>query len=79
MPLRRLVLLNIVHQNLHPAAHATVIQIKPEAANLNRLSAAFMLARIYARVELVKYLVVAREQRLLNDLFVPMIDQRFNG
>ena len=67
MPLRALVLLDVVHQHFQPAVYAAVIEIESEAPDLERLAAAFVLAGIDSGVELLEDLVVAGEQRALED------------
>ena len=74
--LRALVLLDIVDQDLQAAVHAAVIEIETEPADLERFAAAFVLPRIDARVELLQQLVVAREQRAVEDFGVPEVDGR---
>ena len=45
VPLRRLVLLDVVDQHLEPAVDAAVVEVEAEAADLERLAAALVLAR----------------------------------
>ena len=78
MPLRSLILLDIVHQHFQPAADAAVIEIESEPPYLDRLPAAFMLARVDARVEHMENLVVAREQRLIENLAVAPVERRLD-
>jgi len=74
LPLCRLVLRNIFHQTFQPAVHATMIQIEPKAPDSRGFAAALMLPR----VESLEHLIVAREQRLAEDLGVPAIKRRFD-
>ena len=53
MALRSLVLLNIIDKHLKAAIHASMIQVEPEAPDLERFSAAFMLPRIDSSIELL--------------------------
>ena len=48
MPLRSLVLLDVVDEHLQPAVDAAVIEVEAEAANLERLAAAFVLSGVDA-------------------------------
>src|SRR5262245_54858961 len=59
--LRGLILLHAVHQDLQAAIDAAVVQVEPEAADLERLAAAFLLAGADAGVEGVEELIVAGE------------------
>ena len=43
-----LVLWNVVHQNLQPAIHTAMVEVESEPADLERLPAALVLARIDA-------------------------------
>src|SRR5437879_1956024 len=61
MALRSLILLNVVHQDLETAVHASVIQIEAEPADLERFAAAFLLPGVDAGIEHMKELIVARE------------------
>ena len=45
MPLCALVLLDAIYQNLEAATNAAVIEVEAEAANLQRLAAAFVLGK----------------------------------
>src|SRR5262249_44536424 len=60
--LRALILLHAVDEYLQSAIHAAVIEVETEAADLQRLAAAFMLSRVDASVELLDHLVVAIEK-----------------
>jgi hypothetical protein len=78
VPLGSLILLDIVHQNFQSTTYAAVIEIEAETPDLERLSAAFMLARVDARVENMENLVVAGKQRFVKDLAVPAIERRLD-
>ena len=72
--LRALILLHVVHQHFESAVDAAVIEIEAEAADLERFAAAFVLAGVDAGVELLQHLVVAREQRAIEDFGVAQVD-----
>jgi hypothetical protein len=76
--LRGLVLLDVVHQDLQAAVDAAVVQVEPEPPDLNRLAAAFVLPGVDARPDQVKDLVVAREQRPPEHLFVAPVQLRLH-
>ncbi len=76
--LRALILLDVVHQHLQPAVDAAVIEIEAEAADLERLAAAFMLAGVDAGIQLLQHLIVAREQGAVEDLGVAQVDGGFH-
>ena len=76
MSLGGLVLLNIVHQDLETSVHATMVKIEPEASDLYGFSTSFVLAGIDSGVQLVKHLVVTREEGLLKDLCITPINGR---
>ena len=78
MSLRALVLLDVVDQHLQPAVDAAMIEVESEAADLERLAAAFVLSGIDAGVELMEHLVVAGEQGLLEDFGVAAVDGRLD-
>ncbi len=54
-----LVLLYVVDQDFEATAYAAVIEIEAEAADFDRLAAAFVLTGVDASVELMEDLVVA--------------------
>jgi hypothetical protein len=68
MPLGRLILRHIFHQDFEPAIYAAVVQIESETADLDRFSTALMLAGIDACIERLEHLVIARKQRLAEDV-----------
>ncbi len=76
--LRALVLLYAVHHDLESTVDAAVIQIEAEAADLERLAAAFMLTGIDSGVELLQHLVIAGEQGTVEDLAVAQVDGGFH-
>ncbi len=76
MPLRRLVLRNVVDKDLQPPGSAAVVEVETEAADLKRLAPTLVLPGVDAGVELMKDLVVAREKRLIEDLGVTLINLR---
>jgi hypothetical protein len=51
-----------------------VIEVEAESPDLKRFSAAFVLARVYARVERVKNLIVARKQSVRINGFIASVD-----
>jgi len=77
--LRGLVLLDVIDEDLHAAVDTAVIEVKAEAADLNRLAPALVLACVDARIQLMKNLVVTGEERLFEDLFIAVIDGGFDG
>ena len=79
VPLRRLVLLHVVHQHLEPAADAAVVEVETEAPDLERLAAALVLPGVDTRVEHVENLVVAREQGAVEDFGIAAVKRRFHG
>src|ERR1041385_4806466 len=79
MPLGRLILRHIFHQDFEAAIHAAVVQIESETADLDRFSAALMLAGIDACIERLEHLVIARKQRLAEDLCIAPVKRRLNG
>ena len=78
MPLCRLVLLNIVNQHFQAAVYAAVVQIESKAPDLKRLSTALMLPGVDARPDLVEDLIVAREERILEDGLVTAVNGRLD-
>ena len=76
--LSSLVLLDIVDQHLEAAIHTAMIQIEPEAADLDGLATAFMLARVDTGVKLMENLVIAGEQRLLKHFRVAAVNCRLD-
>ena len=62
VPLGGLILLHVIDQNFQPAVHSAVIEIETEAADLQRLSSAFVLPSVDARRQRIEDLVVAAEQ-----------------
>ena len=72
--LRALILLDVVHQHLQAAVHAAVIQVEAEAPDFERLAAALVLAGVDAGVQLLQHLVVAGEQRAVEDFGVAEVD-----
>lgn len=79
MPLRGLVLLNVVHQHLQAAVYPAVVQVKAKAADFDRFATALVLTGVDAGVELVEDLVVTGKQRLLEDFSVAVVDRWFDG
>ena len=77
MALRPLILLNVIHQHLQPAVDASMVQIEPEAPHFHRLTAALMLPQIDARVQLLQHLIIAREERFVEDFRIAHVDSRF--
>src|SRR6185503_2132071 len=67
------------HQDLEAAIHAAVIEIEPEAPDFERFATAFVLARVDAGVELPEHLVVAGEERTVEDFGIAQIDFRFKA
>jgi hypothetical protein len=61
MTLRRLILLDVIHQHLQAAAYAAVIEVIAEPPYLDGLATALMLARVDSGVEHMEYLIVASE------------------
>ena len=57
--LRALILLHVVDQHFQAAIDSAVVEIEAEAADLERFSAAFVLSRIDAGVQLLQNLIVA--------------------
>ena len=57
--LRALILLNIIDKDLEATIDSAVIEIETESSDLNRLTAAFVLACIDSRGKCVKDLVIA--------------------
>ena len=74
-----LVLLHVVHQHLEAAVDAAVVEVETEAANLERLAAALVLAGVDPGIELLQHLVVAREQRAVEDLRIPQVQLGLQG
>src|SRR5687767_8173824 len=70
MSLRSLILLNVVHQNFHAAANATVVGVKTEASDFQRFSAAFVLSGVDSRIKRLNYLVVAPKKCVVINRFV---------
>src|SRR5437016_3249743 len=58
MALGALILLDIVHQDLETAIHASVVEVEAKAPDLQRLATAFMLPRANAGAQLLKHLIV---------------------
>ena len=77
MPLRSLILLNVVHHHLQPAVHPAMIQVETKPPDFQRLAAALMLPRVDACVQLLQHLVVTREQSSIENLFVAHVNRRF--
>src|SRR5262249_54070610 len=77
--LRALVLLDIVDQHFETAIHTAMVQVESEAPDLERFAAAFMLAGIDTCIELLQYLIVAREERSIKDLRVTQVHLRLKG
>ena len=76
VPLRRLVLRNVIHQHLEAAILAAVVQVESEAAKLQRLAAALVLAGVDAAVERFKKLVVAQKKGVFVDCVVTPVNGR---
>ena len=74
MALSPLVLLDVVDQDLEAAVDAAVVQVEAEAADLERLPAAFVLSGVDAGVELLHDLIVAGEEGAVEDLGVAEVD-----
>ena len=53
VPLRRLILLDVIHQHLQAAVDAAVIEVEAEAAHFNRFPAALVLPGVNPRGKLV--------------------------
>ena len=77
--LRALILLDVVHQDLEPAIDSAVIQVEAEAADLERLAAAFVLAGIDSGIELLQHLVIAGKERFSENFRIPKINNRLDG
>src|ERR1039457_2334327 len=73
--LRSMILLHVVDENLEAAVDAAMIQVEAEPADFERFAAAFVLPHIDAGVQLLKHLVVAREQSSIEHLAVAQIDR----
>jgi hypothetical protein len=59
MALCRLVLLNVIDENLQTTIDASVIQVEAESSNLERLSSTFMLSGTDSRIESLQELIVS--------------------
>jgi hypothetical protein len=71
-----MVLRHVVDQHAQPTVDAAMVEIETEAADLERLAAAFVLPGVDARVQQMEDLVVAREKRLTENLGVAEINRR---
>src|SRR5215831_11488302 len=79
MPLRSLILLNVVQQYLKAAMHAPMIQIEPETPYLKRFTAAFVLARVDAGIELLEDLIVPAEKSPVEHLRIAKVERWFEN
>jgi len=75
--LRALVLLHVVNQNFESAVDAAVVEVEPEAADLQGLPAALVLAGVDPRIELLECLVVPREEGAVENCSVAPVDLGF--
>lgn len=78
MALRALILLHAVDHDLEPSIDTAVIEVESEAADLEGLAAAFMLAGVDARIQLLQHLVVARKEGAVEDFGVAQVDGGFH-
>jgi hypothetical protein len=72
--LRALVLLDVVDEYFQPAACASVVEVKPEPAYLERFPAAFVLPGVDSGIERLDKLIVAAEERVFIQGVVAVID-----
>jgi len=61
VPLRTLVLLNVVDQHFKAAVHPAVVQIETESPHFERFPPALVLAEVDSGVQLLEKLVVTGE------------------
>ena len=74
MALARLVLRQVIHDNLQTTIDAAVVEIESKAANFKGLAAPLVLARVDTRVESFEKLVVPFKERPPVNLCAPQID-----
>ena len=79
MSLSRLVLSDVIHQNLEAAIHATVVEVETEAPDLERFAATLVLSGIDAGAKHVQNLVVTSEQRAAEYFAVVSVYRRLDG
>src|SRR4051812_47238430 len=78
MPLRGLVLSDAIDQHFKSAVHSTVVEIEPEAADFEGLSASLVLAGVNTRSKHLQQLVISCEQCPIEDLGITTVHVGLN-
>jgi hypothetical protein len=75
--LRCLILSHAVNEDFEAAGDAAVVEVKAEAAYLQRLAAALVLPGVDAGVERLEELIVARKETVFVERVVAAVNARF--
>jgi hypothetical protein len=74
MSLRGLILLCVVDEHFEAPIESAMVEVEAKAAHFDRFAASFMLTDIDAGIELVEDLVITREQRLVENGSVSIVN-----